>query len=96
MGETRDIFVQKMRAGMDHWNNDIDKLESNSIRAGAAVRVEMQKHIEDLKAKRKDFQDKLGRLNKAGEEAWGNLQAGVDAAWKSLDDSIQSAKTKYK
>lgn len=96
MGETRDAFVQKMKASMDHLNDDIDKLQSNAVRAGASARVEMQKHIEDLKDKRKDFQDKLGRLHKASEEAWGDLQAGVEAAWKSLDDSIQLAKTRYK
>ena len=96
MGEIRDAFVQKMKASMDHWNDDIDKLQSHAIRAGASARVELQKHVEDLKVKRKDFQDKLGRLNRATEEAWGTLQIGVETAWKTLDDSIQVAKTKFK
>lgn len=96
MGEIRDAFVQKMKASMDHWNNDIDKLQASAVRAGSSVRVEMEKHIEDLKTKRKDFQDKLGRLHRATEEAWGTLQTGVESAWKTLDDSIQVAKTKYK
>ncbi len=96
MGEVRDAFVKKMKASMDQWNNDMDKLQSNAVRAGASARVEMQKHVDDLKEKRRDFQDKLGRLNKATEEAWGDLQVGVEAAWKSLDDSIQLAKTRYK
>ncbi len=96
MGDVREDFVKKMKTSMDHWNDDIDLLQSSAIRAGSSVRVEMEKNIEDLRNKRKDFQDKLGRLGRATQEAWGPLQTGVESAWKTLDDSILGAKTKYK
>jgi hypothetical protein len=34
-------------------------------------------------------------MQRAGEAAWEDIKGGVDSAWKSLGDSIQTAKSRF-
>ncbi len=96
MAEKRDAYVQKMKAKMDEWNAEIDKLKAKADQAGAESKIQYEKQLEDLRAKRKDIEDKMAELQQAGDGAWEDLKTGIDSAWDSLGNAVKSAASKFK
>ncbi|MDZ7700384.1 MAG: coiled coil domain-containing protein [Deltaproteobacteria bacterium] len=96
MTEKRDAYVQKLKAKMDEWNAEIDKIEAKADQADAESKIEYEKQLEDLRAKRKDVEDKMAELQQAGDGAWEDLKAGMDNAWDSLGNALKSATSRFK
>ncbi|MDZ7700370.1 MAG: hypothetical protein U5R49_26725 [Deltaproteobacteria bacterium] len=96
MSETRDAYVQKLKAKMDEWNAEIDKLEAKADQADAESKIEYEKQLEDLRAKRKDVEDKMAELQQAGDGAWEDLKAGIESSWDSLGNALKSAASRFK
>lgn len=96
MTEKKDAYVQKLKAKMDEWNAEIDKLEAKVDQADAEAKIEYEKQLEDLRAKRKDAEDKMAELQQAGEGAWEDLKAGIESAWDSLGSALKSASSRFK
>jgi len=96
MNEKRDAYAQKLKAKMDEWNAEIDKLAAKADQAEADVKIEYQKQIEDLRAKRKDVEDKIAELQQAAESAWEDLKQGLENSWEILKASFTKAKTEFK
>jgi len=96
MSETRDAYVQQLKAKMDEWNAEIDKLEAQADQAEAQTKLEYQKQIEDLRAKRDDLEKKIAQLQQASSEAWEDLKVGTERAWNALGDAVKSAADRFK
>jgi predicted RNase H-like nuclease (RuvC/YqgF family) len=96
MGETRDAYVQKLKATIDEWNAEIDKLQAEADRADAEAKIEYDRRIEDLRAKRREVEDKITALQQAGEGAWEDLRQGLENSWEILKASISRAKSEFK
>ena len=60
MNEKRDAYVQKLKAQLDEWNADINKLEAKSHQAEAGAKIEYHKRIADLRERLKEVGDKIG------------------------------------
>jgi len=88
--------VQKLKAKMDEWNAEIDKLAAKADQAEADAKIEYEKQLEDLRAKRKDVEDKMAELQQAGDGAWEDLKAGIENAWDSLGSALKSAASRFK
>ena len=95
MSETRNAYVNKIKAKLDEWNAEIDKLEAKSRKKEAETRVAYQERIDDLKEKRRSAGKELEKLQSAGKDAWEDLKKGVEGASKALSDALQSAKSKF-
>ncbi|WP_031432191.1 sll1863 family stress response protein [Methylomarinum vadi] len=91
----RDQYVAKIKAQLDQWNADIDRLEAKAKEAEADVRIEHQKEIEVIKAQRDQLVSKLGEVENASEEAWEDIKTGAESAWNSLDNALKSAADKF-
>jgi uncharacterized coiled-coil DUF342 family protein len=95
MSEKRDAYVQKLKAKMDEWNAEIDKLAAKADQADGEAKIEYHKQVEDLRAKRKGVEDKLAALHQAGEGAWEDLKTGIESAWDSLGNALKSAASRF-
>ena len=96
MSRSRDAFVKKMKAKLDEWNAEIDKLEAQSRQKGAEVQAGYQKRIADVKDKRQKARQKLDKMQGAGESAWEDLKSGVELATDALGDALKSARARFK
>lgn len=96
MSEKRDAYVQKLKAKMNEWNAEIDKIEAKADQADAESKIEYEKQVEDLRAKRKEVEDKMAELQQAGEGAWEDLKKGIESAWDSLGNALKSATSRFK
>jgi predicted nuclease with TOPRIM domain len=95
MSESRDAFVKKMKAKLDEWNAEIDKLEARSRQKEADLQGDYQQRIADLKTRRHEARQRLEKLQNAGESAWEDLKSGVELAAGAVADSLRSARDRF-
>ena len=94
--KNKEAYVQKLHAKIDEWNADIDKLMAKADQLEADSRIEYEKQIEALKNKRNEIENKLSELSRSGEAALGDLKAGIDLAWDSMNEAIKSATARFR
>ena len=95
MGETRDAYVNKLKAKLDEWNADIDRLEARARYRQADMEQACQRQIDDLKVRRRKARETLEALRNASGEAWDELRIGLDTAADALGRAIRSARAKF-
>ena len=96
MSEKRDAFVKKIKASIDEWNAEIDRLKARAEQAEAEARIEYHDEIQELKNYRDDARKRLSRLEQAGEGAWEDMKAGVEMAFEAMSQAVNSARNRFK
>jgi chromosome segregation ATPase len=95
MTEKRDAYVKKLKAKMDELNAEIDKIAAKADQADADAKIAYHERMENLRAKRRDVEDKLEELQQAGEGAWEDLKHGLENSWEILKASFSRAKSEF-
>ena len=93
---TKDAYVQKLHAKLDEWNAQIDKMKAKAHLAEADSRIEYNKRIAELQEQRSETKQKIEALRDAGKSAWGDLKSGVQLAVESMEQALNSAKSRFK
>ena len=96
MSDNRDAYVEKMKAKLDEWNAEIDKLEAKARQAEADARIGYHKQIDTLKEKRTNLSKRFDDLRQSGESAWKDMKSGVELAANSLSEALRSAQSRFK
>lgn len=89
-------FQQKMKAQLDEWSADIDKLKAKASKLTADTKLKSDKQIEILKTKVDEGKKKLSQLEGASEEEWHTIKKTIDNVWNNLKDSVHEAYNKVK
>lgn len=92
----RDAYVAKLKAQLDQWNAEIDKLEAKGRELQADTQVSYNEKLENLRTRRDEATAKLKELQTASEGAWEDLKAGTEMAWDSLREAVSSAWSHFK
>lgn len=92
----RQAYVEKMKAKLDEWNADIDKLEARAASAREDVQIGVQRHLDELKAARADATRRLKELQDAGLDAWESVRHGAEAAWDDMAKAFREAADRFK
>ncbi len=92
----RDEFVEKLKAKLDDWNADIDRLESELSSLGGEMKDEVGARISKLREHGDEMRKKMGQIHEVSEEAWEEMSRGLDDAWQVLKEGFQKAKEKVK
>jgi short-subunit dehydrogenase len=93
--EKKDIYVQKMKAKLDEWSAEIDRLQARSEQVEADLKLEYSRRMKNLQEKQDTAQEKLDNLINSSGQAWTEFKSGVESAWKSLEDSIQDVQNEF-
>jgi hypothetical protein len=93
--EAKNAYQQKIEARIDEWNAEMDKLRARAERLEAEGRIEAQRRLLDIQARRDAAEAKLADLKKTGDAAWRDLTEGVDRAVQELGDAVKKAASKF-
>lgn len=91
----KQAHIGKIRARLNEWDAEIEKLTSQADEAGADARIRYQKQVSELKERQKEAQLKLDDMRKSGEDAWEDMKAGVENAWMSMEKAVKDATSRF-
>ncbi len=92
---TREIFVEKLKAKIDEWNSEVDRLESKAEVVDVQYRARSRAAIQEIKGKVQQIERKLTVIKNSSTDAWEDLKAGVEGAWTDFEASLKQAKERY-
>lgn len=92
----KDAYQQKMNAQLEEWQHKIDALKSKADKAEAEQKLKFYEQIESLRTKQMAVHEKLEELRTASESAWEEVKAGVELAWRDLEQTFERAVNKFK
>jgi hypothetical protein len=88
--------VEKLKAQLDEWNADLDKLESKFRKAEASVKIEQFEQLNELRQRTATAQQTLAKIQEVGDDAWEDLKQGAENVWNELGESFSRAKSEFK
>lgn len=92
----RDAYMAKLKAKMDEWIADIDKLEAQARGVQANARLNYEQQLASLKAGRDAAAQKMRELQDASADAWETLREGAETAWSDLSKALKDAAERFK
>lgn len=92
----KQAYEKKLRAQLNEWSAEIDKLKAKADKAEAEAQVEYYEKIEELRTMQRDVANKLIELEESSDDAWEDIKAGINSAWDSLDGALKSAAQRFK
>jgi hypothetical protein len=87
----RDEYTQKLKAQIDEWNAEAAHWEDKARKAQAGMKAEYERQLENFRAKSSQAMQELERLQRASQDAWGDLMRGADAAMQSMREAFERA-----
>lgn len=93
--KSREEYIQSLHNKIDKWNMEIDRLSAQKDKVEANSRLELQKQINTLKQKRAEIKQQVDKISKSSTEAWEDLKIGIDSAWESMNEAVDSAVSRF-
>lgn len=81
--DRREIYKEKVQAKLDELDARIEVLKSQMKGEAADAKLALKNQVDVLENKREDLQSYMRKLRENAEDAWGEIQVGLD---RSLDD----------
>src|SRR5258708_6699328 len=91
----RDEYVAKLKGQLDQWNAETARWEAKAKDAQAGMKAEMQRQLEQYRMRREEALAELRRVQSASAEAWSEMMRGADAAFKSMQETLERARAKF-
>jgi len=90
---TRDEYVKKMKARLDEWNDEIEKLETKLAEASEETRNRLEPLMSKARESRDRVVTKLAELKQAGEASFESSRDEVEHVWKTFKQSVNYFKS---
>lgn len=88
--ETMEARVAKLERQLEGWAAKLDALVAKADEAGAGVKNDYRRSIDELKAKHAAAQAKLDELKAAGGDTWDTFKDSVENAWNDLEIAFKN------
>ena len=92
---TRNEYVENLKSRLDAWNADLTKWEAKAKTASTDLRIEYEMQLDALRKQRDGAKEKLGQLQASGGDAWKDVVAGADEAWKRMHEAFEKARSHF-
>jgi len=93
--KNRDEYVAKLKSQLDQWNAEAGKWEAKAKVAQAGMKAEYEKQLAQYKKHRDEALTRLREVQSASSEAWSEVMHGADAAFKSVQETFERARSKF-
>ena len=88
-------YEEKIRAQLDEWRDDIDRLKERAMHAGAETKLKYQENIDRLELRMKEGRSKLKDLAESGDDAWDSIREGAESIWETMKVTFKEVKEKF-
>ena len=87
--ETVAAHVEKIETQLKQWGVKLDKLVEKAGQATAETKAGYRRQLDDLRAKHRIVETKLGELKASRKERWDTFKSGVEGAWREFEAAAQ-------
>ena len=94
--DNRDEYVEKMKAQLDLWNDQVAAWEAATRGATAEAKTELEKQVGIMKSRADDLVFRMELLKGASADAWQDVARGADEARKTMHDAFEKARLHFK
>ena len=91
----RQYYEEKLKAKLDEWQANIDKMRAQARQAEADSRKQMEEEIDKLGTRRDEMVDQLEKLQKSNAAAWTEVKTGAEKAWHDMNEALERARKHY-
>ncbi len=95
MKESREVYVERLKAKLEEWNAAIDRMGARAREIKAEGGTEYEHLLGELRAKREDAKERLSRIGGAAEGVWQEFRVGADKAWKELHEAMERFRARF-
>ena len=88
--------ADKIKAQLDAWNAQIDKMQAEAKKAPADSRIRYEEQIKEMRQRRDEAEDKMREARAASENAWDDMSNSFVDAWKIINEGFQNATKRFK
>mgnify|MGYP006309054223 CR=1 FL=1 len=92
----KESYEKKLQAQLDEWDAEINKLKAKADKAQADAQLEYYEKVEELRMMQEAARAKLTELREAGDDAWEDLKAGLEAARDSMGKALKAAGSRFR
>ncbi len=91
----REEYVAKLKGQLDQWNAEAAKWEAKAKDAQAGMQAEYARQLEQFHKRRDEALAELRRVQGASADAWSEMMRGADAAFRSMQEAFDRARSKF-
>lgn len=91
----REHYIEKAQSRIDLWNAEIEKAIAKLNDAEADTKIQYQKQLAEMRARRDEADAKMQELVAVSDGAWDDVKLGFDNAWDDIADSFNKAKSRF-
>jgi DNA repair ATPase RecN len=92
----RDAFVNRLKAQLDEWNADLDRLEARMRGAETGLKMKYEERMAALRRQRDEAKRRLSQIQEAAEDSWEHLKQGTEDAWAALKGAVARALDEFR
>ena len=92
----RDAYVKKLKAQLDEWSAELDKLETKARKAKGEIKIKYEEQVASLRRQRDEAKQKLAQIQEVADNAWEELKQGAEDTWAKLKKAFSKARSQFK
>jgi lipid II:glycine glycyltransferase (peptidoglycan interpeptide bridge formation enzyme) len=91
----RDEYLEKLKAQLDEWNEEIARWEARTKNAQAEVRADYERQLAAFRHQRDQAMERMRLVQAASGDAWVDLVRGADDAWNKMHEAFEKARSHF-
>ena len=92
----KEAMIEKAEARMAQLDAEVSRLRAKAEEADADLKLKVQEELDEVKRHRRTFENRIGEIRQAGEEALVDLSDGFERAWSTLTNHLERAAGRFK
>ena len=91
----REEYLATVKAKLEEWDADIDRLEAKASEAQADAQVQYRKQLDNMREMRKEAMARYAEMQGAAADAWETMAKGTEKAWNAWLTAFEEARDKF-
>jgi len=96
MLENKEAYLGKLKAKLDEWNAEIDRLKAKAAAANIDLKNEIETKVGDLESRRQKVEQKMQQLREFSDKSQEDIMDRLQRAWEDLSYAVKSVKERFK
>ena len=96
MLENKEAYLGKLKAKLDEWNAEIDRLKAKAAAANIDLKNEIETKVGDLESRRQKVEQKMQQLREFSDKSQEDIMDRLQRAWQDLSYAVKSVKERFK